>query len=69
MKDNIQIRNRLLGKNQPLFITAEVGVTCNYDLKISKELIDVVHAAGADAAKFIFWFPEEIMSDKTISYS
>jgi len=44
-------------------------VTCNYDMKITKELIDVVREAQADAIKFIFWFPEEIMSDKTISYS
>ncbi len=44
-------------------------MTCNYDMKITKELIDVVREAQADAIKFIFWFPEEIMSDKTISYS
>lgn len=69
MKDPIRIRNRVLGEDRPVFITAEVGVTCNYDMKISKELIDVVHEAGADAAKFIFWFPEEIMSDRTITYT
>jgi len=69
MRSEIQLGDRKVGKNQPLFITAEVGVTCNYDMQISKELIDVVHGAGANAAKFIFWFPEEIMSDKTISYT
>ncbi len=69
MREQIQIRHRILGENQPLFITAEVGVTCNYDMQISKELIDVIHETGADAAKFIFWFPEEIMSDKTIPYT
>ncbi len=69
MRDTIQIRNRFLGEDHPIFITAEVGVTCNYDMKISKELIDVVREAGADAIKFIFWFPEEIMSDKTITYT
>jgi len=37
-------------------------------MKIAKELIDVVSDSGADAIKFIFWFPEEIMSDKTIAY-
>ena len=68
MIDNIKIRNKIIGENQPLFIIAETGVTCNYDVKITKELIDVVHDTGADAIKFIFWFPEEIMSDKTISY-
>lgn len=69
MRKQIQIRDRVIGLDRPVFITAEVGVTCNYDLDIAKELIDVVNGAGADAAKFIFWFPEEIMSDKTVSYT
>jgi sialic acid synthase SpsE len=67
--DEIIIGNRRIGPKLPVFITAEVGVTCNYDIDISKKLIDVVSASGADAIKFIFWFPEEIMSDKTIPYS
>jgi len=69
MRDRIKIRNRVIGNGQPLFVVAEVGVTCNYDMQISKALIDVVHETGTDAIKFIFWFPEEIMSDKTISYT
>jgi len=69
MKREVLIRNRMLGSDHPLFITAEIGVTCNYDMKITKDLIDVVHNAGADAVKLIFWFPDEIMSDKTITYS
>jgi N-acetylneuraminate synthase/N,N'-diacetyllegionaminate synthase len=36
---------------------------------MTKELIDVVQESGADAIKFIFWFPEEIMSDRTVEYS
>lgn len=69
MKEVIQIRDRKIGEKEPLFITAEAGVTCNYDMKITKELIDVVADSGADAIKFIFWFPEEIMNDKTVTYT
>ncbi len=69
MRNEIQIRNRKIGKDHPLFIIAEAGVTCNYDIKVTKDLIDIVYDTGADAIKFIFWFPEEIMSDKTISYT
>jgi len=68
MRKEIQIRKRTIGEGHPLFIVAECGVTCNYDMKITKELINVVQESGADAIKFIFWFPEEIMSDKTITY-
>lgn len=69
MKKTIQIRHRVISEDQPVFIMAETGVTCNYDMTISKELIDVVKEAGADAIKFILWFPEEIMSDKSIVYT
>ncbi len=69
MRGDIKIGSRTIGEEHPLFIIAEIGVTCNYDMKITKDLIDVVHNAGADAVKFIFWFPEEIMGDKTITYS
>lgn len=69
MRSEIRLGDNVIGERHPLFIIAEVGVTCNYDMKIAKELIDVVQATGADAIKFIFWFPEEIMSDKTVSYT
>jgi N,N'-diacetyllegionaminate synthase len=69
MGQNIKIRNRTIGEDQPLFVIAECGVTCNYDMAITKGLIDVVRDCGADAIKFIFWFPEEIMSDRSVTYS
>lgn len=69
MKQRITIRDRTIGDDEPLFLIAECGVTCNYDIKVTKELIDVVRDAGADAIKFIFWFPDEIMSDRSIPYS
>ena len=68
MRKEIPIRDRIIGEGRPLFLIAEAGVTCNYDMAITKELIDAVRAAGADAIKFIFWFPHEIMSDRTVVY-
>ncbi len=67
--NDIEIQNKTIGKGYPLFIIAEIGVTCNYEMRITRELIDAAYEAGADAVKFIFWFPEEIMSDKTIEYT
>ena len=69
MRKDIQIGARAVGEGRPLFIVAEAGVTCNYDVKLTKELIDVVREAGADAIKLIFWFPDEIMSDLSVQYS
>jgi len=68
MWEEITIGNRKIGENHPLFIIAECGVTCNYDIDITMQLIDAVHDSGADAIKFIFWFPAEIMSDKSVTY-
>lgn len=65
----ITIRNRVISEDHPVFIIAEAGVTCNYDMKITKELIDAVHEAGADAIKFFFLFPDELMSDRTVTYT
>jgi sialic acid synthase SpsE len=69
MRQQITLRGKTVGEGQPLFIVAECGVTCNYDMAVAKALIDVVHESGADAIKFIFWFPDEIMSDRTIQYA
>jgi len=68
MRKEITIGNRKIGDNHPIFIIAECGVTCNYDMDITTQLIDAVHDSGADAIKFIFWFPAEIMSDKSVTY-
>lgn len=68
MPATVKVGAKSIGENCPLFITAECGVTCNYDLKLTKQLIEVASDAGADAIKFIFWFPEEIMSDRGVDY-
>ena len=68
MRGTIRIGTRTLGAGRPLFLMAECGVTCNYDMAITRDLIDAVREAGADAIKFIFWFPDELMSDRTIPY-
>lgn len=69
MKQEIKIGDRTISEHAPIFIVAECGVTCNYDVKIAKELIDVVAASGADAIKFFFCYPDEFMADRSIVYN
>ncbi|HEV8141872.1 MAG TPA: N-acetylneuraminate synthase family protein [Methylomirabilota bacterium] len=69
MRDEVRIGTRVVGPDRPLFLMAECGVTCNYDMTIARELIDAVRDAGAEAIKFIFWFPDETMSDRSIPYT
>jgi N,N'-diacetyllegionaminate synthase len=68
MRKEIMIRDRKISEAEPVFIMAECGVTCNYDMENTKRLIDTVADSGADAIKFIFWFVEEIMSERESVY-
>lgn len=49
---NFQINGTKLGKDQPCYIVAEIGINHNGDIKIAKSLIDVAVNAGANAVKF-----------------
>jgi len=59
MPEVIQIGNKLVGKDQPCFITAEIGINHNANLSITKQLIDVASLAGCDAVKFQKRTPEK----------
>ena len=48
MHNEIKIGKKYLGQNHPIFVTAEIGVTCNYDMKITKELIDNIESWSYD---------------------
>jgi sialic acid synthase SpsE len=52
-----------------LFIIAEVGNQFGGSLEKAKHLAKIAKDAGADAVKYIFWFPDEIMADKDLMYS
>src|SRR5262245_52544883 len=45
-------KNRSIGKNQPVYIIAEIGINHNGSLEIAKKLINEAAAAGCDAVKF-----------------
>jgi sialic acid synthase SpsE len=59
---------RTIGPGEPIFIAAEIGVTCNYEMHRAKTLIDVAAEAGADAVKLAFHFPDELLSDHSVTY-
>jgi len=61
------IRNKEITQDK-LFIISEVGNQFGGSVEKAKRLIDVTKEAGADAVKFIFWFPDEILADKSIIY-
>lgn len=48
----MEIGNKKIGKNKPVFIIAEAGVNYNNKLSLAYEMIDIAAKAGADAIKF-----------------
>jgi N-acetylneuraminate synthase len=54
----VQIGDRLVGDNQPVFIIAEIGINHNGDLNLAKKLIAGAIFAGCDAVKFQKRTPE-----------
>ncbi len=58
MSRTIEIAGRRVGKGEPVFIIAEIGINHNGDLGVAKQLIDAAKVAGCDAVKFQKRTPE-----------
>jgi N,N'-diacetyllegionaminate synthase len=48
----VEIGNKKIGKDKPIFIIAEAGVNYNNKLSLAYKMIDIAAKAGADAIKF-----------------
>ncbi len=68
MNPTVQIADKVIGDGHPVFISVEVGTTCNGDLDASLAMIDAAANAGADAIKFMIIGPEYFMSDRSVVY-
>ncbi|MCI0512183.1 N-acetylneuraminate synthase family protein [candidate division KSB1 bacterium] len=54
----IQIKDKWVGENEPVFIIAEIGINHNGSLEFVKSMIDGAVKAGCDAVKFQKRTPE-----------
>ncbi len=48
----VQIGNRMVGDDHPVYVVAEIGINHNGDVSVAKRLIDAAVAAGCNAVKF-----------------
>jgi len=48
----MQIENKKIGKNYPVYIIAEAGVNHNNDISLAFQMVDIAKESGADAIKF-----------------
>jgi N,N'-diacetyllegionaminate synthase len=56
------VGRRMVGPGAPCFVIAEAGVNHNGSLDAACQLVDVAHAAGADAVKFQTFSPEALVT-------
>jgi N-acetylneuraminate synthase len=63
MANPTKLGERWVGKDQPTYVVAEIGINHNGDLDIAKQLIDAAVKAGADAVKFQKRTPELCVPD------
>jgi N-acetylneuraminate synthase len=49
---SLEVADRRIGAQEPVYIIAEIGLNHNGDLRIAKQLVDAAIEAGADAVKF-----------------
>lgn len=65
--ERIEIGNKYVGKNEPPFIIAEIGINHQGKVEIAKEMIDAAKYAGADAVKFQKRTVEKILTKEGLS--
>jgi N-acetylneuraminate synthase len=58
MATRVKIGDRWVGRGEPCFVIAEIGLNHNGDIKNAKKLIDAAALAGCDAVKFQKRTPE-----------
>jgi N-acetylneuraminate synthase len=63
MANLLAVGDRLVGKGQPVYIVAEIGINHNGELELAKALIDAAVEAGVDAVKFQKRTPELCVPD------
>ena len=66
--NTIHLNGRLIGGNQPCFITFEAGPTHD-GLESALKLVSLAANAGADAIKFQIFDPDRLVSDKKQQFS
>lgn len=52
MPKKVRVGSKLIGKGEPCFVIAEIGINHNGSVEIAKKLIDIAVSAGCDAVKF-----------------
>jgi N-acetylneuraminate synthase len=68
----VRIGKRLVGKNEPPYVIAEIGANHNGEMDLCKRMIDAAVKCQADAVKFQSWSTTSLISkaeyDRNVNY-
>lgn len=62
----MQIDNRKIGRNDPVYIIAEAGVNHNNKLPLAFKMVDIAKQSGADAIKFQTFKADKIQLQNSV---
>lgn len=65
----IKIGNRLVGKEEPTYFIAEIGINHNGDINLASKMVAVAAETGVDAVKFQVYKTEQLVSKSSPSFS
>lgn len=68
MNMRIKIGNRWVGKDEPVYVVAEIGINHNGNMELARETIDAAIHSGVDAVKFQSYITEDFISDRQLTY-
>jgi N-acetylneuraminate synthase/N,N'-diacetyllegionaminate synthase len=66
--NSFAVGNRRIGRGEPCFIVAEIGINHNGDMVLARQTIDAAAKAGADAVKFQNYRTEDFLSGRSLTY-
>ncbi len=74
MADKLSIADRRIGKGEPCYVVAEIGINHNGDLDLARELIRTAAEAGCEAVKLqkrtvdVVYTPEELAQSRESAF-
>ena len=65
----IKIGKKIIGKNYPVFIVAELGINHNGRVALAKKMMLAAKKAGADACKLQSFVTKDFVGDQKLKYN
>lgn len=63
--ETVNINGRNIGKSNPTFLVAEIGLNHNHNIDLAKKMILSAKKSGADAVKFQTYITEELINKES----